>query len=272
MESQFKVEDCAILILTCDSYLQVIGENLKFMEKFWSDCPFNIFIGAEKETINYNGNLKITTLQSKELYWSNRVIDYIHQVNRPYLLISLDDFFIEENVDNRLVIAALDILRNRTDIANICFSHISEQYDSRFAIDRYACRFNQSLSTFNWQMGLWRVSSMLENMKKKENPWQSEQYGAIRANIYSKQKFYCASSDSLMPIKYGKGWLIVRGKWNKKEIDRIEEKCNITINVGNRRVESIDTVKESSVFEWFSIRMKLVCYYLYVKCLSYLNI
>ena len=187
MEKPFVVEDCAVLLLTCDNYLPVVYENLKFMEKYWKDCPFKIYIGAEKEVCNYKGSLDIITLGSDHTCWSNRVKDYLFQINKPYILITLDDFFIEEKIDNSLINNTLEVLRNRTDIANICFSHISEQYNDSLSIDRYACRCNKSLSTFNWQMGYWRVSSMLELMKDNENPWQSEQYGAIRANIKSKQ-------------------------------------------------------------------------------------
>ena len=59
-------------------------------------------------------------------------------------------------------------------------------------------------------------------MRDTENAWQAELYGSIRARKNKDRKFLYLKDDDMMPYKYNRGWLVVKGSWNANEIKRLK--------------------------------------------------
>ena len=260
-------DNLSILLLSCDKYIDVVRKNLEFLDKYWSKCPYDIYIGVESAQLEYNGELKIHMLHFNGAFWSERVMNHLRALSADNVLIILDDFFVEECVNEDIIDEAYDLLVGDKRIANVVFAHISGEKDETKMQSVFECRVKKSLSLLNWQIGIWRKDALLALMQSDENPWQSEIYGSLRARYLSDYEFYCIDSDLHMPLVYGRGWLIVRGKWNSNEIERLEEKCEIEINPENRPVEPIKTIP-ATLWSRVNIRLSLIKYQLRLIVMS----
>ena len=251
-------DNCSMILLSCDKYLDVVKKHLDYLEKYWMDCPFEIYLGLERAELQYNGSLKIHVLNSDCAHWSERVIEHLNAVPTDYVLVTLDDFFVEANVRKDILNLSLETIKKNTQIANISFKPYIGEKLSEKQIDCFDCRKKVRPSLVNWQIGIWDKKTLISLLSPEESPWESELYGSLRARYCCNKEFYCVNENS-KPIDYGEGWLIVRGKWNSLEVNRIEEKCGIPIEPRNRPVEEIKAIQEPFIHR-LKNRLKLTAY------------
>ena len=161
-------------------------------------------------------------LTSNEGSWGARVKSYLDRIDTDIVMILLDDFLLEEPVDEQRLNQYIHQMQSDTSIANIALADIYDDKNKNFGADFLTIRPKKGWYLLNLQAGLWRRDVLYELLKDEENPWQTEIYGSIRARAYSDYKFLCLKDDQYMPYKYNRGWLIVRGKWNRDEIERLQ--------------------------------------------------
>lgn len=211
--------DVSALVLSCDKNIDVCEIFFEQFRKYWKNCKYPVYLGLEQEEFKVKG---VQVLQSDAQSWAERVMDYLKKIPSPYVLILLDDFVIEEPVDVGMVDYYADLIKENCKIANITFENIPDIHNQVSTFTYLQRRTSRANYLVNLQVGLWRKDILLSLLRKKENPWQTEIYGSIRARAYSDYIFLCMDSDDHMPIKNGRGWLIVRGKWNVEELERLQ--------------------------------------------------
>lgn len=211
--------DVSALVLSCDKNIDVCEIFFEQFRKYWKNCKYPVYLGLEQEDFKVKG---VQVLQSDVQSWAERVMDYLKKIPSPYVLILLDDFVIEEPVDVGMVDYYTDLIKENCKIANITFENIPDIHNQVSPFTYLQRRTSRANYLVNLQVGLWRKDILLSLLRKKENPWQTEIYGSIRARAYSDYIFLCMDSDDHMPIKNGRGWLIVRGKWNVEELERLQ--------------------------------------------------
>jgi hypothetical protein len=256
---------CVVLLLSCDKNIDLISQNLKFLEKYWADCPYLIFIGLEKANFYYEGTLTVSVLNSDERLWSARVKDYLYKLQTELVVVTLDDFFIEEQVNTAMIQSVITTIDEEpNNIANVAFTHFVGEKIPEKSFNCFQYRVKHSKSLLNWQFGIWRKKALLELLVDKESPWESELFGSLRAEYCSDYDFYCLADDLYMPAKYDRGWLVVRGVWNLSEIERIQKKCELKIETGIRPIDYIHEIK-STMMEKVVIHTRLLQYRLRLK-------
>lgn len=212
------MDKVSILVLSCDKNLDVAKLFFEYFSENWKDCKYPVYLGVEKELPQIDN---VNVLQSNEINWAARVRCYLKEIPTPYVLLFLEDFIVEEAVQSDRVAYYADVLEADKKIANITFENIPAKDNEKAQFEHLLLRNSKANYLVNMQVGLWNKEILLALMKDKENPWQTEIYGSIRARKYKDYKFYCMDSDENMPIKNGRGWLVVRGKWNLTEIERL---------------------------------------------------
>ena len=91
-------ESFAVFICSSDSRRDVIDQTLPAMLKFWPHCPWPIYIGLNTHTPTLNFAEAVLAPQSQ---WDREFATQLEQLDHPYLLLILDDFLIEDRVDQR---------------------------------------------------------------------------------------------------------------------------------------------------------------------------
>lgn len=210
---------CSILVLSCDKNKNVLNIFFDMFFKNWKDCEWPVYVGVEKEQVEFNG---VQTLYSENKYWSGRVKEYLKQINTKHVLIVLDDFLIEKKVDETRVEDIFRIISQSDCIANIALADIYDTRNGSTTYPNLVERRKNANYLLNMQMGFWKKDILEDLLSEKESPWETEIFGSIRARKYDNYQFLCLDSDDNMPIKYNRGWFVVRGAWNADEIMRLD--------------------------------------------------
>lgn len=211
-------KECAILVVSCDKNESLLNIFFDFFYKNWADCPFDCFLGVEKKEIKFD---HIKTLTSSKNTFSGRLLDYCKSIDRRYVLIILDDFILESKVDNCIIEKYYEIMIKDNSITNFTLAWIAGVPDKEYVSGIIKQKWYGDYLV-NMQVGFWRTDDLKELLKDKENAWQVELYGSVRARKNKESKFLYLKDDDMMPYKYNRGWLVVKGAWNANEIKRLK--------------------------------------------------
>ena len=88
---------CSLLINTCDNYDDTWIPFFTLLSNYWG-CPYSIYLNTEEKNISFNG-LDIEVINhSKNMKWSDRLIDSLKKIKTKYVILMLDDFLINADV------------------------------------------------------------------------------------------------------------------------------------------------------------------------------
>jgi len=206
---QYK-NSCTVLVTSCDSYEDLWGPFFKQFFKHWSDCPFPIYLGTETKVIDDN---RITTVLSQgERIWSNCLIKQIAQIQTPYILLLLEDFFLRKDVHTEEVLVAFDFLlrhkgkmmrigRNKPWPSRGIDGPINKNINIAVIKPGYPCRITL-------QAAFWEKQALIDLCKCGESIWQFETKGSERSWRWE-EGFFCTMKD-IFPYKHH---VVARGKW-----------------------------------------------------------
>ena len=209
---------CSILVMSCDKNQQLLSLFLDFLNKYWADCPYPIYVCLEKKKIQRN---KTNVINSPKKYWGGRLLDSIGYIDSKYILLMLDDYLCENPVITDKVQKYIDILENNPELACVTLANIPDSKNIPCDCSDLVYRPQRGKYLVNTQVSIWRKDLLQKVVWPKDTPWQTELYGSIRARKFNNYTYVCLTSDKFMPIKYNRGWLVVRGKWNSDEISRL---------------------------------------------------
>lgn len=107
MESNTSFKDISILVVGYDGYLDVWNHFFELLNKNWPVRPQTYL--ATSELIPEYENVKVIAAGSNS-EWSTRTRNALKQINTPYVILLLEDFFITKPVDNQRVRSTLDLI------------------------------------------------------------------------------------------------------------------------------------------------------------------
>lgn len=225
-------DECAVLIVSCDKNLSLLKIFFDFFHKNWSDCPFPVFLGLEQEMPIYE-NVNVICSDIKE--FSGRVRDYIQKIGYKYVLVILDDFILEKKVCNKDIMDYYNLLSSDEKIANITLAWITAA-NSVTNHPHVLRRDWNAEYLMNFQVGFWNATVLYSLLKDRENAWQAELFGSIRARNYKEYSFLNLDADKNMPYLYNRGWLIVKGAWNGNEIKRLHLEKYVDLFLDGKKI------------------------------------
>lgn len=210
-------KDCSLLVLSCDKNINLLYIFYDHLRKNWNNCPYDIYFGIEKETVFFEG---VKVINSMANDYSTRIKEYLQIIDSQYVLIMLDDFIIENEIDNAVIEKYESYIRNNNAIATLTLVWIDGKPESVYE-EGIIKKDRNANYLVNLQVGYWNKSFLNNILKNGENPWQIELYGSIRARKYRNLLFLHLDKNTSKPITYNRGWLMVKGKWNGNEIKRL---------------------------------------------------
>ena len=163
----------------------------------------------------------IKVLNSTRESYSGRLIDYLNYIQSSFVLIILDDFIIENKVDNEILQRYADYIFKNPDVACMSLSGGPMEGVEKYQTGVVKRPWNADY-LLNLQVAIWDKAVLLSLLKDGESPWQIELFGSFRARKLKNKIFLQLEDSSFMPIVYNGGWLIVKGIWNGNEIKRLK--------------------------------------------------
>ena len=238
---------CAVLVMSCDAYRDLWTPFFNLFRSNWPDCPFPVFLGTNFATFDAPC---VTTLKGGELEWSGRLRNCLERTDREYVLLLLEDFFLDSPVLTGKILSNLRALHELDGVVlRLCPrpgptaalpSHAEIGMLERFAPYR--------VST---QAALWKRTALLSLLQDAESIWQFEWNGTARSEAMF-DGFYC-SYHPVLRYRH----VVERGQWFRSEagyFSRQEIGCDFSA----RSVMSPQRAMKKTVNRWRKNLLNLV--------------
>jgi hypothetical protein len=218
--------DLSILVISCDKYRDVWDLFFVLFWQHWPDCPYPVFLGANRLT--YHDRRVTTLLSGEDRSWGESVRRMVEQVESPYILLFLDDYFLLRPVATADVASCLEALRKlrggylRLDPAPPPdrqvpgFSGLGEIEPG----SPYRCSL---------RVAIWRKDVLLSLLRNGETAWDMELKGSRRSDELA-VGFYATWKPVVRHDMEG----VVRGKWTRAAL-RLAKRQGVTVDTVKRQ-------------------------------------
>jgi hypothetical protein len=209
--------DFALLILSCDKYSDAWDPFFSLFRKFWPECPYKVYLATNELKPEYSGVQIIASGAPKN--WSDDTLAVLHQIPEKYVIVLLEDYFLNNKPDILWLQKCLSIMHSE----NAAFLRLASFRKDHF--DMYAFDVIQQHPDFgvtrksapfliNLQAGIWNREKLISYIKPGESPWDFET---------SPIPYLCTA--------------ITKGVWMREAIELCKE-LDVKIDTRNRPVES----------------------------------
>lgn len=242
-------KSCTIVVSSCDSYEDAWCPFFTLFKKQWPLCPFPIVLNTESKEYQFEGldiSIKKLYKSNESIGWSHRLKKVLSEIDSEYVIMLLDDFFLEDLVNEAVINQCIEWMCADPKIAVFYFMPSSQVGSKDGKYDGFALMPQNARYRLNCQAALWRRNFLIKCLRDHENPWQFETWGSVRSRRYS-EEFYAISDPKLKVFDYDYGKPIIQGKWNIEEVQRIKEKFNIDINTDGLGIGKNDVIRKRSL-------------------------
>ncbi len=208
MEYSTSASSCAILISSCDAYADLWRPYFTLFERYWADCPFPVYLVSNERACT---NKRVVTLPvGNRGNWSDEIREALQTLATPYVLLTLEDFFLRRPVSTDKVLSCLDFLQQQN-------GHMLRMIP-RPAPDASLARFPWVGQVFpgapyrvSTQATIWHRQTLLELIREGETIWEFELNGSRRSDSF--EGFYSVW-EAVLPYDHH---VVERGKWFRNE-------------------------------------------------------
>ena len=162
---------CIILVPSCDAYADLWPTFLHGVKKYWSDCPFELYLGANELRCEEDG---VRGIGSNEgLVWSSRLRDFLGQVECTHVLLMLEDFILRKPVATAEIMDALTVCtENQLDCLRLVPRPAPcNRPDGK---EKYGRIEPGEIYRFSTQAAIWRKEFLLQILQPGLSIWQFE--------------------------------------------------------------------------------------------------
>lgn len=202
-----KLKDLSILVLSCDKYKNTWKPFFTLLDRYYSNHN-ETYLSTETLNCEYSDH----TLNVNSDIWTERFRIALSVIDTEYVLVMLDDFFIRQQVNDKLIAKALSTIKKDKNIAVINF-----EKDYRKS-DNYSKEFNKQRNMQPYlnscQPSIWNKNILIERLQENETAWvwETKAINSIHINLINNNQ-----DDFIIDIGYrhqplSVGWGITRGK------------------------------------------------------------
>lgn len=238
-------KDCTLFLSSYDGGEDCWEGFFKAISVQWPEMDMKVVLNTEMKSYAYPGFEIVSYKPSagKELTWAERIVESLRHVDTEYVLLFLEDFWLDKKVDDVFFRKTLEWMKENADVANFSYypclpgTNIQDERFERFELRPQKCEYK-----FNCQVGLWRTKELISFFRPHEDPWEWEVFGSIRAGR-CKKKFYCLKENAEKVFSYGDnltGCIIHRGKWVREAVLPLAEQYGLDIDYSKRGFEDFE--------------------------------
>lgn len=220
------MDDLALLVVSCDKYSDLWDIFWILIEKYWNDCTLTKYLGTNY--FNYAKNNVRTIQVGEDRSWAENVRKMLEQVQENYVVMMLEDFFI----DRRIINEKIKILYDHMVIHGYDCLRL-EPSPPPIKVDNKNLRIGKLIPGSPYyvdtQPAIWKKSVLLELLVEGYSAWDFEIKNSEQSGN-SKYTFYC-TKDYILHHRNG----VERGKYYKSTVEMLE-KNNINVNYEERGI------------------------------------
>jgi len=248
--------DLGVFIASCDRYSDLWEPFFYFFRKYWSDCPFPVYLMS-----NTNRHCLGIPIQVQGSCWSEEMRNALLLFPHQYLLYFQDDYFLNRKVNNQDLERILDVLCEYRPAYFRLFPHRGPK-EGVLLDDDIQYLNKDELFSCSLQVAIWEKKSLLELLNKVENIWQFELNAGQRAIKLSApflsvvwQK-YLSREDRRYPINYF-CTAVRKGKWRKDALEFCKKEGYSTACI-TRSIENSWDILKKRIYDLLPIPVQIL--------------
>lgn len=109
---ELSFNDIPLLVISCDKYADVWKPFFHVFRSCWPDCPFPVYLGTNHLTCEEPGVTTINVGDDKD--WASGVIRMLAQLDSPYVILFLEDFFFVKPVDTKAILRLVKVAQDHS--------------------------------------------------------------------------------------------------------------------------------------------------------------
>jgi glycosyltransferase involved in cell wall biosynthesis len=228
---------CSVLVVSCDRYRDLWPPFFHLFWKYWPACPFPVYLGANSAAWH---DPRVCTLHAgPDESWSKNLRFFLEQIPSHYVLLLLEDFFLDGPVSNTAVASSLEALA----VLDGTVLRLIPNPPPDLAVENYpAIGQIHRLAPFrvSAQPGIWNRSALMAVLRDGESAWDFEHHGTTRSRTDSRG-YFCMRAASL-PCRH----VVEQGKWFRPAA-RYYRKLNVGCDFAARPAMSALTAAKKFV-------------------------
>lgn len=167
-----------LLVVSCDSYADVWQPFFTLFFRYWPDCPYPVFLGANNRIFPDRRVRTIPVGEDRD--WSSNLLAMLRMIPGDDLLLMQEDFLLDKTVDTARVVRLIENARKMKAacmrLMPIPGPDIPCPDDGEIGWIRKGSAYRVSL-----QAAWWDKQILMSLIKPGESPWQYEQQGSRRS-------------------------------------------------------------------------------------------
>ena len=188
-------KNCSVIVNTCDKYEDAWFPFFELVKKYWKGCQYIFYLNTESKQYTHDGlNVTVINENRASCYnasWGVRMKNCLKQIESKYVILLLEDFFLQDNVDQAELDSCIQMMENDENIKAIYFKQI-DGYSTVYPKDQqYFIMSGKKRYILNLQAGLWRTEDLYALIDDNDTPWSFEEEGASR--VSEKDVFLCST-------------------------------------------------------------------------------
>jgi hypothetical protein len=183
--SQQRPHNLAILVVSCDAYHDLWQPFFNCFFKYWIDCPFPVYLGANFKSY-YDDKRVQTILVGQDLDYSTNLLTMLEHIDHEWLILWIEDRVLSAPVNT----VRLNNLLNSAISDRVGFLKLISSHPYAFVNDSKEIGEIPKGSKYRACMtvGLWNKNTLIQLIKPGESAWDFERSGS-RRSINLKEKF-----------------------------------------------------------------------------------
>jgi hypothetical protein len=254
--SEYKFDNISIIVSSTDKYAELWDPFFKLLFNQWkslntvnADLPIYLISNNKAYENNRVNNVNIP----QEKSWSDNMLVTLEQVQTDYVIILLEDFFINYLNEKRMV----DILKTAQNnkVVYIQLTDMSPEYTNGGKYEKLDGLFKKSKhDDFRTSLSacLWRTEDLRFLLKSGENPWEFESAPGNSRSQGMRGDFLQVLENP--PLVYLN--MAFRGYLVNENVQKATSELGVTIERGNLPLDS-----DHRLAMWFKIDLPQFLYW-----------
>lgn len=235
-----KKNECTILVMGCDEYVDVLELNAIFKERYWKGCPFEYVLVTQTITPENNVYDKIIKT-SKDTPWMQRLEMALKEVKTPFVCIMCDDYFYSQKVSEKFFYDSIEKMKeNNIGLLKIVPTNFFRQFK---IIDRVYKEYKKDNAfRISYYPSIWNVEYLKKFSGSGYSVWEAERKNSVSSKAYQ-EKIWTVRKNELKIVH-----AIMAGCWTRETIqffrrEKIESKL-----YASRKVKSIKMYLKDAIY------------------------
>jgi hypothetical protein len=202
-----QLPSCVVLVMSCDAYADLWAPFFNLFWRHWADCPWPVYLGTNQKT--FGGDVRVTTVKGGHGTWSSQFRGCLEQIDAEFVLLLLDDYFLDRPVSTPLIFERLGSLSSLNGAMLRLFPMPGPdrklQSHSEIGLIHPRAQYRVSL-----QAAIWNREHLHSLVNESESIWAFEWNGTERSRCFENE--YYATVEAAVHYRQ----VLERGEWLRR--------------------------------------------------------